>query len=311
MNYAEITSLLSYVLVLIVPYSLASMGIMLGGRVGVFNISTEGVMLSGASVAFLSTYFTGNYVIGILSGIAVGLLIGLMMTFFSNYLRIDQFIVGILLYIFSTGFGALLYKEVIGVTLSPPRVNLLPKISIPILSQIPYLGPILFNQDAIVYLTITIAIITHYILFRTPIGLKLRSIGENPRAADALGINVFLMRHLFTLLGSSLMGLAGAYLALGFTGIYTNTIVSGRGWISIAITIFGKWSPLPILLGSLLFAGVEVLVYTLQAMEINIPYQLLFMLPFIVTLAILIYTSRRAEMPASLGKPYDREAIEE
>ncbi|MEM0239835.1 MAG: ABC transporter permease, partial [Ignisphaera sp.] len=291
MNYAEITSLLSYVLVLIVPYSLASMGIMLGGRVGVFNISTEGVMLSGASVAFLSTYFTGNYVIGILSGIAVGLLIGLMMTFFSNYLRIDQFIVGILLYIFSTGFGALLYKEVIGVTLSPPRVNLLPKISIPILSQIPYLGPILFNQDAIVYLTITIAIITHYILFRTPIGLKLRSIGENPRAADALGINVFLMRHLFTLLGSSLMGLAGAYLALGFTGIYTNTIVSGRGWISIAITIFGKWSPLPILLGSLLFAGVEVLVYTLQAMEINIPYQLLFMLPFIVTLAILIYTS--------------------
>lgn len=311
MNYAELTGLLSYILVLMVPYSLASMGIMLGGRVGVFNVSTEGVMLSGASTAFLVTYFTGSYTMGILAGIGVGLLIGLMMTFFANFLKIDQFIVGILLYIFATGFGALLYKEIIGVTLYPPRINLLPKISIPILSQIPYIGPILFNQDIIVYLTIILAILLNYVIFKTPFGLKMRSIGENPRAADALGINVFLMRHIFTLLGSALMGMAGAYLVLGFTGIYANTIVSGRGWISIAITIFGRWSPFPILLGALLFAGVEVLVYTLQAMEVNVPYQLLFMLPFIVTLIILIYTSRKAEMPAALGKPYDREAIED
>lgn len=311
MNYTELTGLLSYILVLMVPYSLASMGIMLGGRVGVFNVSTEGVMLSGASTAFLVTYFTGSYTMGILAGIGVGLLIGLMMTFFANFLKIDQFIVGILLYIFATGFGALLYKEIIGVTLYPPRINLLPKISIPILSQIPYIGPILFNQDIIVYLTIILAILLNYVIFKTPFGLKMRSIGENPRAADALGINVFLMRHIFTLLGSALMGMAGAYLVLGFTGIYANTIVSGRGWISIAITIFGRWSPFPILLGALLFAGVEVLVYTLQAMEVNVPYQLLFMLPFIVTLIILIYTSRKAEMPAALGKPYDREAIED
>jgi len=311
MDYAELTSLMSYVLVLMVPYSLASMGIMIGGRVGVFNVSTEGVMLSGASTAFLVTYFSGSYLLGILAGLGVGVLIGIMMTFFANYLKIDQFIVGILLYIFATGFGSLLYKEIIGVTLSPPRVNLLPKISIPLLSQIPYLGPVLFNQDIMVYLTILLAIGLHYLLFSTTFGLKVRSIGENPRAADALGIKVFLMRHVFTIIGSALMGMAGAYLALGFTGIYTNTIVSGRGWISIAITIFGRWSPLPILLGALLFAGVEVLVYTLQAMEVNLPYQLLFMLPFIVTLIILIYTSRKAEMPASLGKPYDREAIEE
>lgn len=311
MNYAELTSLLGYILVLMVPYSLASMGIMVGGRVGVFNVSTEGVMLSGASAAFLVTYFSGSYTLGILSGIGVGLLIGLMMTFFANKLKIDQFIVGILLYIFATGFGSLLYKEIIGITLYPPRVNLLPKIKIPLLSQIPYLGPILFNQDAIVYITILIALLLYYLLFKTSFGLKIRSIGENPRAADALGINVFLMRHIFTLIGSALMGMAGAYLALGFTGIYTNTIVSGRGWISIAITIFGRWNPLWILVGALLFAGVEVLVYTLQAMEVSLPYQVLMMLPFIITLLILIYTSRKAEMPAALGKPYDRESFEE
>lgn len=311
MTYSEIVSLLSYILVLMVPYALSSLGIMLGGRTGVFNVSTEGVMLLGASVGFLTTYYTGSHLLGILSGILIGAGVGLLMTFFANKLKIDQFIVGILLFIFATGLAGLLYKEVIGITLTPPRVSLLPKISIPVLSQIPYLGPIIFNQDAIVYVTILVVILLHYILYHTHFGLKLRSAGENPRAADSLGVNVMLYRHVFTVLGSALMGLSGAYLTLAFTGIYTDTIVSGRGWISIAITLFGRWSPIPILFGAVLFAGVEVLVYTLQSMQVQMPYQVLFMLPFIVTLLILIYTSRRAEMPQALGRPYDREGVED
>jgi ABC-type uncharacterized transport system permease subunit len=311
MPEAQVTQLSSYIMVLMVPYTLAALGVMISGRVGVFNVSTEGVMLSAASAGFLTTYFTGSFTLGLLAGMGIGALLGVIMTLFTNTLKLDQFIVGLTLFIFGIGLGGFMYKEAIGVTLTPPRVNLLPKISIPLLSKIPFIGSVFFQQDAMVYITIILVFLLHYMLYHTHYGLALRSVGENPRAADALGVNVFMMRHLYTILGSTLMGLAGAYLVVAFTGTYTDTIVSGRGWISIAIALFGKWSPIPVWIGALIFAGIEVLVYTLQSMGVNIPYQILLMLPFIVTLLILIYTSRKALMPGALGKPYDREAIEE
>ncbi len=311
MPESQLQILSSYVMVLMVPYALTSLGIMISGRVGVFNVSAEGVMLAGASTGFLVTFYTGSHFLGILSGLLVGAMFGVIMTFFTNTLKLDQFIVGLALFILAMGFGGFLYKEAIGVTLTPPRVPLLPKIKIPVLSEIPFIGDILFNQDVLVYFTILLAIFLHYMLFRTYYGLALRSVGENPRAADTLGVNVIMMRHLYTIIGSMLMGLAGSYLVLAFTGTFTDTIVSGRGWISIAITLFGRWSPIPIIIGSLIFSGIEVVVYALQTMGVQIPYQILLMFPFIVTLVILIYTSRRAEMPGALGKPYDREAIEE
>ncbi len=308
---AAVTELSSYIMVLMVPYALASLGIMIGGRVGVFNVSTEGVMLAAASAGFLTTYATGSHLLGLLAGMGVGCLLGVIMTLFANTLKLDQFIVGLVLFVFGVGLGGFLYKEFIGVTLTPPRVPLLKKIAIPGLSKIPFLGPVLFDQDPMVYITILLALLFHYVLYKTHYGLALRSVGENPRVADTLGVNVFLMRHAYTILGSTLMGLAGAYLVLAFTGTYTDTIVGGRGWISIAITLFGRWSPLPILFGAILFAGIEVLVYALQSMGVHISYQLLLMMPFLATLIILIYTSKRAELPGALGKPYDREAIEE
>ena len=311
MDVTQITQLSSYVMVLMVPYTLGALGVMIGGRVGVFNVSTEGVMLSGASAGFLVTYFTGSHLLGLLAGMGIGAFFGLIMSLFCNTFKLNQFVIGLTLFIFGVGLGGFLYKDAIGVTLTPPRIQLLPKISIPLLSHIPFIGPVLFDQDLMVYLTIILIIFMHYLLYYTHYGLALRSVGENPRAADTLGVNVFLMRHLYTIIGSLLMGLAGAYLVVAFTGTYTDTIVSGRGWISIAIALFGKWSPIPVWFGALIFAGIEVLVYTLQSMGINIPYQILLMIPFIVTLLILIYTSRKALMPGALGKPYDREAIEE
>ncbi len=308
---AAVTELSSYIMVLMVPYALASLGIMIGGRVGVFNVSTEGVMLAAASAGFLTTYATGSHLLGLLAGMGVGCLLGVIMTLFANTLKLDQFIVGLVLFVFGVGLGGFLYKEFIGVTLTPPRVPLLKKIAIPGLSKIPFLGPVLFDQDPMVYITILLALLFHYVLYKTHYGLALRSVGENPRVADTLGVNVFLMRHVYTILGSTLMGLAGAYLVLAFTGTYTDTIVGGRGWISIAITLFGRWSPLPILFGAILFAGIEVLVYALQSMGVHISYQLLLMMPFLATLIILIYISKKAELPGALGKPYDREAIEE
>ncbi len=302
---------LQYLLILMVPYTLTSLGIMIGGRAGVFNISAEGLMLLGASVTFLVTFITGNAFLGVLSALAIGALMGLIYGYLTITLKLNQFIIGITLFIFASGLGSLLYKVAIGVTLTPPRIQVLPPIDIPVLSSIPILGDVIFKQNILVYTTIAIALILHYILFKTTLGLAIRAVGENPRAADTLGINVFLVRYMTVIVGAMLMALSGGYLVLAFTGTFTDYIVSGRGWISIALTLFGKWSPLPILFGSLIFSGVEVLVYQLQAMEIAIPYQFLLMLPFIVTLFILIWVYRRAEVPEALGKAYDREAIEE
>lgn len=310
--YIIIISSLKYLLMLLVPYTLTSLGIMIGGRAGIFNISAEGMMLLGASVTFLVTYFTGgNQLLGLLVCLAVGALFGLAFGYLTITLKLNQFIVGITFFILTSGLGSLLYKVFIGVTLTPPRVAVLPEINIPGLSQIPLIGEVLFKQNIMVYLTIIIALVLHYILFRTMLGLNIRSVGENPRAADTLGINVFLVRYITVIVGAMLMSLSGGYLLLAFTGTFTDYIVSGRGWIAIALTLFGKWSPVPILLGSLLFSGVEVIVYLLQTMRVAIPYQFLLMIPFIVTMIILIWVYKRAEVPQALGKPYDREAIEE
>lgn len=310
--YIIIISSLKYLLMLLVPYTLTSLGIMIGGRAGIFNISAEGMMLLGASVTFLVTYFTGgNQLLGLLVCLAVGALFGLAFGYLTITLKLNQFVVGITFFILTSGLGSLLYKVFIGVTLTPPRVAVLPEINIPGLSQMPLIGEVLFKQNIMVYLTIIIALVLHYILFRTMLGLNIRSVGENPRAADTLGINVFLVRYITVIVGAMLMSLSGGYLLLAFTGTFTDYIVSGRGWIAIALTLFGKWSPVPILLGSLLFSGVEVIVYLLQTMRVAIPYQFLLMIPFIVTMIILIWVYKRAEVPQALGKPYDREAIEE
>jgi len=310
--YIIAISSLKYLLMLLVPYTLTSLGIMIGGRAGIFNISAEGMMLLGASVTFLVTYFTGgNQLLGLLVCLAVGALFGLAFGYLTITLKLNQFVVGITFFILTSGLGSLLYKVFIGVTLTPPRVAVLPEINIPGLSQIPLIGEVLFKQNIMVYLTIIIALVLHYILFRTMLGLNIRSVGENPRAADTLGINVFLVKYITVIVGAMLMSLSGGYLLLAFTGTFTDYIVSGRGWIAIALTLFGKWSPIPILLGSLLFSGVEVIVYLLQTMRVAIPYQFLLMIPFIVTMIILIWVYKRAEVPQALGKPYDREAIEE
>lgn len=310
--YVIVVSSLKYLLVLLVPYALTSLGIMIGGRAGTFNIAGEGMMLLGASVTFLVTYSTGgNQVLGLLTCLAVGALFGLAFGYLTITLKLNQFVVGITFFILASGLGSLLYKMFIGVTLTPPRVAVLPEIDIPGLSQIPIVGEVLFKQNAMVYITIVLAVVLHYILFKTMLGLNIRSVGENPRAADTLGINVFVVKYVTVVIGMMLMSLSGGYLLLAFTGTFTDYIVSGRGWISIALTLFGRWSPIPILLGSLLFSGVEVIVYQLQTMRVAVPYQFLLMIPFIVTMIILIWVYKRAEVPQALGRPYDREAIEE
>lgn len=290
-----------------VPFVLAAQGTMLGGRTGVFNVAQEGIMLTGASVGFLIGYLSKSVLLGAVSAMLVGGIFGLILAYFTTTLKMDQFVVGLALFFTGLGLSSLLPKLALGVTLTPPLIPTLTDIPIPLLSKIPFIGRILFSQNILVYASVILSVILWYVLFRTNLGLRLRSVGENPKAADSLGISVNRYRYLTSIIGGMLIGLAGAYLPMVYTGTFTDLMVKGRGWLAIALTFFGGWSPLPILLGSLFFAGVEVLSFRMQVGGSLIPYQFLLMLPYIATIVVMIFTFGKAKVPGFLGQNYDRE----
>lgn len=291
----------------IVPFVLAGQGTMLGGRTGLFNVAQEGIMLLGASLGFLGAFLYGGLGYGVLLAVLAGAIAGLALAYFSTTLKMNQFVIGLAIFFFTMGLSTLFYKFAIGVTLQPPLIPTLKDLPIPLLSKIPILGPIFFNQNIMVYFAILVSIFFWYLLYKTSFGLKLRAVGENPKAADSLGVNVDRMRYLTAILGGMLMGLAGAYLPMVYTGTFTAGMVQGRGWIAIALTFFGGWSPILILLGSLFFAGVEVLALRVQVGGFGIPYQFLLMLPYLATILTMIFAFRWIKAPAFLGQNYDRE----
>ena len=291
----------------IVPFVLAGQGTMLGGRTGLFNVSQEGIMLLGASLGFLGAYLYGGLGYGILLAVLAGAIAGLALAYFTTALKMNQFVIGLAIFFFTMGLSTLFYKFVVGVTLQPPLIATLMDLPIPVLSQIPILGEIFFNQNIMVYFSILVSIFFWYLLYKTSFGLKLRAVGENPKAADSLGVNVDQMRYLTAIIGGMLMGLAGAYLPMVYTGTFTAGMVQGRGWIAIALTFFGGWSPILVLFGSLFFAGVEVLALRVQVGGYGIPYQFLLMLPYIATILTMIFAFKWIKAPAFLGQNYDRE----
>ena len=253
----EVIPFLQLVVTAMVPYILAAQGTMLAGRAGVFNVAQEGVMMLGASVGFLVSLKMGGNPAGLLVAALVGAGFGWFLGWVTTRFRLDQFVIGLALFFAAIGIASLLYKVVIGVTLTPPLIDTLPDIQIPLLSQIPGIGTILFTQDAMVYFAFLISGLLYWMLYRTNLGLKLRSVGENPKAADSLGVSVARTRIWSSTAGGALMALAGAYLPMTYTGTYTEGIVAGRGWLAIALAFFGGWRPQYILAGSAFFAGME------------------------------------------------------
>lgn len=296
------------VMLTLVPYVLASQGTMLAGRAGVFNVAQEGIMLVGASVGFLGAYFSGGSLLqGMVLAMAVGGLFGLALAYFTTRLKMDQFVVGLALFFIGLALSTLLYRLAIGITLTPPLISTLREVPVPGFSRIPVLGEILFKQNVLVYGSVLLSLAL-YLFFRyTGPGMALQAVGENPMAADSLGVNVALTRYLTAVVGSMLIGLAGAYLPMVYTATFTEGMVRGRGWLAIALTFFGGWSPHLIFLGALFFAGVEVLAFRVQVTGVGVPYQLILMLPYLATIAVMIPTFRRLRVPAFLGKNYDRE----
>lgn len=307
MDLTPILGFLKNIFIYMVPFVLASQGTMLSGRTGLFSVAQEGIMLFGSAIGFLVSFSSGNQLLGMAAAIVSGGIFGLALAYFTTTLKMDQFVIGLALFFVGFGLHTLIPKLALGTMLTLPQIPTLQDVPIPLLSQIPYLGDILFNQNALVYFSILISVLLWYFMYRTSLGLEMRSVGENPMAADSLGVNVTMWRYVTAILGGGLMALAGAYLPMVFTGTFTPNVVAGRGWISIALTFFGGWAPMNILYGSLFFASIDNLASNAQVIGFSIPYQFLLMLPYLTTILVMIFTFRRSRAPAFLGKNYDRE----
>lgn len=277
-----------------VPYLLVAQGTMISGRAGLFNVAQEGLMLLGASVGFLVSLKVGSNIVGLIAAGLVGALFGFVLAWVTTYWRLDQFVVGLALFFTAVGLANLLYRVVVGVTTSPPLIGLLPKV--------------LFGQDLVVYLAIAGSVGLWWWLYRTDSGMRLRSVGENPKAADSLGINVARTRLWAGTTGAALMAIGGAYLPMVYTGSFNDSVVGGRGWLAIALAFFGGWRPQFILAGAAFFAAMDVLALKAQVDEIGIPHQFVSMLPYVATLLVMVFAFRWARVPQFLGRNYDRES---
>ena len=291
-----------------VPLVLASAGEVLMERSGLLNVAIEGMVTLGAAAAFLAAFQTGSTALGLLAGALAGALVGSVLAHYAVAWRQEQVTVGLTLYVLCVGLASLLYRVVVGVRLTPPRVETLPPLALPVLSQVPVLGDVLFAQHGLVYAAAGTLVALHLFLFRTSLGLRLRAAGENPVAADTVGVDVFRLRRGAALAGGALVGLAGAALPFTLTGTFTEGIAGGRGWIALMLVIFGRWTPPGAAAGALLFAYVEALQFKLAMVSRAVPPQFLQMLPYAFAIAVLVRASRGARAPEALGRPYHREA---
>lgn len=299
--------LLSATLRMATPLIFATLGELFCERSGVLNLGIEGIMLFCSFTAYMVTYLTNNIWLGILFAIIVGMIFGILMAFLTVTLGISQHVSGLGITIFASGLSLFAYRQIIGSPTIPPTIETFKTLTIPFLSKIPFIGPILFDQYLLTYIALILVPLIAFIIYKTNFGLSIRAVGENPEAADALGINVFRTRYLALIIGGGLMGLAGSFFTTAYFNMFLYGIVGGRGWVSIALIVFANWDPKRVLLGALLFGGVDALQLRLQAIGFRIPYQFFLMMPYVVTIIVLILVARNAIAPSALLKPYKRE----
>lgn len=300
--------LLHLTVTMMVPLILAAIGEVITERSGLLNLSIEGTVLLGAVTGFLGTFFTGRLEAGVALAMLSGAAVGALLAYYAVSLRRDQITVGLTLFVFTIGLSSFIYRLAVGVQFVPQRIPTLPRITLPVLGGIPWIGPIIFSQHLLVYVALVLVVVVHLALTQTSLGLRLQAAGENPRAADTIGINIFGLRYGAAVVGAALIGLAGASLPMTITGTFTEAMSAGRGWIALMLVIFGRWRPFSALAGALLFAYVEALQFRLSLTATAIPTQFLLMLPYVFAIAVLVRVFRGAAAPGALGRAYDREA---
>jgi simple sugar transport system permease protein len=271
-------------------------------RSGVVNIGIEGQMLMAAFIGFLVNAWTGNLLIAVMAGMATGALLGLLLAFTSVTLKLDQIIGGTVINILATGLTGYFYQA--GITTE----GKLSPIALGGLADIPLIGPVLFDNPPITYAAIILVFILHFLIFKTTWGLRMRAVGEHPRAADTVGINVFTTRYINIILGGAIAGLAGAFLTLEAVGSFERVMTNGRGFVALAVMIFGKWTPIGAWGASLLFGFANAMQTQFQFMgTFAIPHQFIGMLPYLLTIIVLAGFVGRARPPAAEGEPYEKE----
>ncbi len=286
------------------PYLYAAMGETLGQRSGVLNLGVEGQMLLGAFAAFYVALTTGNLWLALLAAVVVGALMGLAMAFVTVNLQAEQGISGIGFYLFGLGMSTLLFQMLLGTV---ETVSGFPPIHIPWLSDIPILGEILFGQSVLVYGAFALVPIMQFVLYRTTLGLKIRAVGENPEAADSLGVSVSAVRYVTVTVAGILSGVAGASMSIATLNVFQQNMTSGLGFIAVALVYFGGWRPVGVMLGALLFSMVNALQLRLQVEGAGVPSEILVMMPYILTIVALVLTVQRVRSPSALAKPFGRE----
>lgn len=300
-----ITTLLAGSLALAVPLIFGSLSGALSERVGIINIAIEGQLLAGAFTSALVASITDSVLIGITAAMVAGALVASLLAVFSIKYLVDQIITGVVINVLIIGLTSFLFSTLLSDNISllnqPPRFE---RISIPLLGQIPIIGPVLFNQTLIVYLMYLAVAGVFLALFKTRWGLRLRSVGEYPKASDTVGIKVFRTRYMSVMIGGALAGLGGSFFTLGQVGAFGKEMTNGAGYIALAALIFGRWNPIYAAMAALLFGFALNLQYALQIVGSPLPSEFLLMLPYVLTVVAVAGLVGKVKGPAAAGKPY-------
>ncbi len=287
------------------PLIFTSMGGIFSERSGIINIGLEGMMLTGAFMGMFVTFFTGNPWVGLIGALLSGGFMGLIHAVAAIRYKVDQVVSGTAINIFAVGFTVFMLRQVFDVAGTSPSVARIPTVAVPLLHRIPVVGEIIGTQNPMVYMALALVVLVHLFLFRTVWGLRLRAVGEHPRAADTVGINVYRTRYLAVITSGALAGLGGAYLSIAHLSRFGDGMTAGRGFIALAAMIFGKWTPFGALGASLLFGFADAVQIRLQ--DVGIPRHFVQMVPYILTMVALAGFIGRATPPKSIGKPYEKE----
>ena len=289
------------------PLIFGTLGELICERAGVLNLGIEGIMTMGAMAGWMWVYQGGDLWTGVLFAALVGGIFGALHALFTVYFGLSQHVTGIGVTLLATALSSYIFRMLLPLATTPPKITPFQIYKVPLLSEIPFLGPVLFSQTPLTYLALILVPVVWYLLYRTPIGLAVRMAGENPVAVEAQGIDVLAVRFGAVVVGSALMAIGGAFLTMSAFDAFYFGMTNGRGWICVALVIFASWRPGKALIGALLFAGLDALqVRAQQAAGAFIPYQFFLALPYVLSIAAMVVMSRRASYPKALLVPFRR-----